>query len=125
MACVPVSNSSSSNGGVGGGDDGVDAGTTVLNEVRMALWSLPQCEQWLTAVAGADPGYRSAGDPPSWGTYICLLGDPLSCHWLLYVPSAHIYHPGYRSAGDPPSSHWLLYPPFAYMYIFDCLPISR
>ena len=26
----------------------------------MALWSLSQCEQWLTAVAGTDSGYRLA-----------------------------------------------------------------
>ena len=73
VACVPTSSSSSfqsSNGSSssssgGSGNDGVieimDVGTTILNDIRMALWSLSQCEQWLTAVAGSDGGYRTAG----------------------------------------------------------------
>ena len=38
VACQPVSDS--------------DPATAVLHLVRMAAWSLPQCEEWLTAVAG-------------------------------------------------------------------------
>ena len=56
------SSSSSSSTGDGSGDGSFDACTTVLHEIRIALWSLSQCEQWLTAVAGTDGGYRSAGD---------------------------------------------------------------
>ena len=77
VACVPISSSSyhssgsssssSSSSGISSssGNDGVvevmDVGTTVLNDIRMALWSMAQCEQWLTAVAGSDGGYRTAG----------------------------------------------------------------
>ena len=74
VACVPISSSSyhssgsssSSSSGISssssdGGVEVMDVGTTVLNDIRMALWSMAQCEQWLTAVAGSDGGYRTAG----------------------------------------------------------------
>ena len=72
VACVPISSSyscsssgSGSSSSSGSGNDGVIeimvVGTTILNDIRMALWSLSQCEQWLTAVAGSDGGYRTAG----------------------------------------------------------------